>query len=189
MAIADSIITIRETVHTIAIKHGYNVSFLPKPLLGDNKSACGLHYHLSFSDKIDGDNLLAGNYKHGLSEVGSHVVRRIIKHLPSLVACTQPSYNSLSGRVAGSTFGSKNKFSAIRFCKDFKSEQITHVEYRMSDCSSNPYIALGSLIASIIDGIESKIELDEERAPIGYVSLEESLENLCQDPVLRRALG
>jgi glutamine synthetase len=81
----------------------------------------------------------------------------------------------------------------------------TNVELKASDSSSNPYLALGGVIAAGLDGIERQLELpppvtvdphtldEEERARLGAVrhpqSLAEALAALREDSVLMEALG
>jgi glutamine synthetase len=81
----------------------------------------------------------------------------------------------------------------------------TNLELKPSDPSSNPYLALGGLLAAGLDGIERKLDPGEptlvdpdslseaERARRGIrrlpTSLGEALTALERDEVLRAALG
>jgi glutamine synthetase len=83
--------------------------------------------------------------------------------------------------------------------------QSSNVELKASDSSSNPYVALGGVIAAGLDGIDRKLELpppattdphllsDSERRAIGAErlpqSLHEAIANLRSDRVLLDALG
>jgi glutamine synthetase len=83
--------------------------------------------------------------------------------------------------------------------------QSTNVELKASDSSSNPYLALGGVIAAGLDGIDRGLELappatmdphllsDEERKAIHAdrlpQSLQEAITNLRSDRVLMEALG
>jgi glutamine synthetase len=52
---------------------------------------------------------------------------------------------------------------ALRVCSPFykREEQSYNLEFKPSDASSNPYLALGALIACGLDGIERELEPGE----------------------------
>jgi glutamine synthetase len=104
-------------------------------------------------------------------------------------------------------WGPDNREAALRLASPFWGEEAesTNVELKACDSSSNPYLALGGVIAAGLDGIEQRLELpppvvvdphtldEEERARFGAVrhpqSLGEALAALRADEVLMEALG
>jgi glutamine synthetase len=196
---ADSQIIYRETIRAIAFKHGHITSFLPKIFSG--KSGSGCHLHLSLWR--DGKNI-TGMKNGGISNLTSHFIAGILHHLPSLMAVTTPTTNSYRRIIprnwagAYQCWGYDNREAAVRVVTDpegFNSQ----FEFKTVDATSNPYLALGCVIAAGIDGIKQKIdlpdpiqkdpasvELDVPRLP---KSLDKSLASLKNDKILLDALG
>jgi len=204
---ADNQIVFRETVKAIAYKHGLQASFLPK--IFPDTSGSGCHIHLSLWK--DGENILhdSGN-DYNLSETAQQFIAGILNHLPSLMAITTPiprSYRRIQPQMwvgAFDSWGFNNREAAIRVIQE-DDGAIKHFEFKTADASSNPYLALGAVIAAGLDGIKKMMELPEpvrkdpatltpaEKDKIGIkplpTTLEEALTNLIEDEVLLNALG
>ena len=65
LAMADNVLKYKYIVKNTAKKHNKVVTFMPKPLFGDNGS--GMHVHMSFWK--GGKNLFAGDGYAGLSQM------------------------------------------------------------------------------------------------------------------------
>jgi glutamine synthetase len=161
---ADRQIAYRETVHAVAARHGLKASFLPK--IFADKAGSGCHLHLSLWR--DEQNLLpAAHGVGGLSEPARAFMAGILQHLPALMAITTASPNSYrriqphfwSG--AFRCWGLDNREAAIRVPTDPTSPGPTHLELKTVDASANPYLALGAVIATGLDGIRRKLEPGE----------------------------
>jgi glutamine synthetase len=137
----------------------------------------------------------------------------VLVHLRGLLALTCASVNSyrrLQPQMWASAYGvwgPDNREAALRLASPFwgLEAESTNVELKACDSSSNPYLALGGVIAAGLDGVERRLELppavivdphtlDEgERARVGAVrhpqSLGEALAALRADAVLMEALG
>lgn len=204
---ADNQITFRETIHALARKHGLKASFLPK--IYADKPGSGCHLHLSLWD--DDKNILSQeDGEYGLSTLGESFIAGILDHLPSLMAITTPSTNSyrrLQPNMWSGAFqcwGFNNREAAIRVVKTGE-EPVQHFELKTLDCTANPYLALGGVMAAGMDGINRKMELKDplqtdptkmsvkerrEREVVPLPStLKEALQNLEEDEVLKKALG
>ena len=167
---ADNQMKFRDTVRGVALRHGLLASFAPKPF--PDQIGSGAHVHFSLWDG-EGDGARSVLYDksapRGLSAIGRHFIARVTEHLPALVALTAPSYNSYSRLVpsawasATTAWGFDNKEAALRVCSPFyqREEQSYNVEFKTVDASSNPYLALGALIACGLDGIERELEPGE----------------------------
>jgi glutamine synthetase len=195
---ADNQIAFRETIRAVAFQNDFQVSFLPKMFRGKSSNGCHLHLSLWRGD----DNITPGD-DGGLSEVASHFVAGIIQHLPALMALTTPTTNSYWRIVpqnwagAYQCWGYDNREAAIRVVTDLDGIN-RQFEFKTVDATSNPYLALGCVVAAGIDGLENKIELappvqedpallsDSIRLP---KSLDKSLYYLEEDIVLLDALG
>jgi glutamine synthetase len=208
---ADSQVMYRETVRGVARRHGLAASFAPKPWPDQPGNGC--HLHLSAWDRL-GTNRFAGlDAPHGLSELGHRFLAGVLDHLPALLALTCGSVNSyrrLQPQTWASAYrawGPDNREAALRVASTFRGReaQSTNVELKACDASSNPYLALGGVIAAGLDGIERELEPpapvlvdphsldDDARAAAGATrhprSLAEAIDHLRRDRVLTDALG
>ncbi len=164
---ADNQMKFRDTVRGVALRHGLYASFAPKPY--PDQIGSGAHVHLSLWDDDGRSSLYDPAAPGGLSRLGRHFIAGVTEHLPALVALTTPNYNSFRRLVpsawasATTGWGFDNKEVALRVCSPFykREEQSYNLEFKPSDPSSNPYLALGALIACGLDGIERELEPGE----------------------------
>ena len=205
---ADRQIAFRETVKAIATQHNLIASFLPK--IFANSAGSGCHLHLSLWK--NGENLIPSPEKDGqLSPLAKRFLAGILAHLPALMALTIPSPNSYRRILphcwsgAFLCWGYNNREAPLRIPTNPELPSPTHIEYKTSDASANPYIALGGVIAAGLDGIRQNLSLgepvnvdpgylaDSDRLSAGIERLPTNLaiaiENLQQDRVLLDALG
>jgi len=212
LAAADRQVFYRETVRNVAYHHGLYASLAPKPF--PEQAGNGAHIHFSLWDKAGRRNVMHDpNDPYGVSQLGYHFIAGVLAHLPALLALTCPSYNSYRRlqphfwASAYTAWGPDNREGAIRVPSQFKSNRAasTNAELKASDASSNPYLALGGLLAAGLDGVKRQLnpgepELvdpgnysDAERAARGIrrfpTNLKEALDNLEKDQVLTNALG
>jgi glutamine synthetase len=164
---ADNQMKFRDTVRGVALGHGLFASFAPKPY--PEAIGSGAHVHLSLWDDDGRSSLYDPAAEGGLSKLGRSFIAGVTTHLPALVALTTPSYNSFRRLVpsawasATTGWGFDNKEVALRVCSPFykREEQSYNLEFKPSDPSANPYLALGALIACGLDGIERELEPGE----------------------------
>jgi glutamine synthetase len=155
---ADNQIKFRETINAVALQYGLQASFLPK--LFSDKSGNGTHLHLSLWK--DGVNLTPG--EQGLSEIAAYFIAGILHHLPALLAITAPTTNSYRRIIpqnwagAYQCWGYDNREAGIRVVTD--SDGLNkQFELKAVDATSNPYLALGCVLAAGMDGISNQMKL------------------------------
>ena len=208
---ADGHVLYRETVRGVAQRHGLAVSFAPKPWPDQPGNGC--HLHFSAWDRTGANRFSGPGEPHGLSELGRRFLAGVLDHLPALLALTCASINSyrrLQPQTWASAYrawGPDNREAALRVASTFWGQEAesANVELKACDSSSNPYLALGGVIAAGLDGVERGLELpppamvdphglrDDDRAAIGATrhpsSLAEAIRHLREDRVLMDALG
>ena len=98
MRMADQVMTYKYVVKNIARQHGKSVTFMPKPIYGDNGS--GMHTHQSLW--MEGTPLMADKSGYaGLSQLGRAYVGGLLAHAPALLAFCAPTTNSYRRLVPG----------------------------------------------------------------------------------------
>jgi len=209
---ADRQVLYRETVRGVAYRHGLYASLAPKPFV--DQAGNGGHIHFSLWDAAGRRAVMHDpRGRYGVSAVGYHFIAGVLEHLPALLALTCPSVNSyrrLQPHFWSSAFtawGPDNREAAVRVPSTFPSDRAgsTNAELKASDASSNPYLALGGLLAAGLDGVARALGpgepvlvdpgtlSDGERAARGIqrypTTLRAALDNLEKDRTLMGALG
>jgi glutamine synthetase len=157
---ADKLQWFKYVTKNVALRNGKTVTFMPKPLYGDNGS--GMHTHVSIWK--DGTNLFAGDKYGGLSQMALWYIGGIIKHARSLCALTNPTTNSYKRLVPGfeapvnMCYSSRNRSAALRIPMFSTNPKSKRVEFRTPDPSCNGYLAFAAILMAGLDGIENKID-------------------------------
>src|SRR5690349_21508850 len=159
----DTMMLYKYIIKNVARKHGKTVTFMPKPLFGDNGS--GMHTHQSLWKK--GKPLFAGNEYAGLSQMALYYIGGILKHAKALCAICNPTTNSYKRLVPGYeapvnlAYSARNRSAAIRIPTFSESPKAKRIEYRPPDPAANPYLAYTALLMAGLDGVINKIDPGE----------------------------
>lgn len=183
---SDRFILLRMMACAIARKHGCYASWMPKPM--QQRTGSGAHLNVSLHHYESEANLFKRtDGGEGLSEIGSHFLGGVMKHLEAIVAVSCPNVNSYkrmiwsppsatSAAAAQSGFswapvyishGSNNRTNAIRVPAPGR------FEIRASDSAMNPHLASALVLAAGLEGIEQKLDPGPSR---GYDNLYASTE-------------
>ena len=176
VSMGDDLMLYKYILKNAAAQAGKTLTFMPKPMYGDNGS--GMHVHQSFWK--DGSNLFyeEGGYAN-LSEMALHYIGGILKHTPALLALCAPTTNSFKRLVPGyeapvmMAYSSRNRSACVRIPAYSNSPGAVRMEYRCPDPTANPYLAFAAMQMAGLDGIINQIDpgvamdidLYEEKAP------------------------
>ena len=181
---ADQLLMFKYIVKNTAKRHNKSVTYMPKPIQGDNGS--GMHVHVSLWKK--GKPLFAGSGYAGLSETALYFVGGLLKHAASLLAFTNPTTNSYKRLVPGFeapvnlAYSQRNRSAAIRIPMYSANPKSKRVEFRCPDPSANPYLAFSAMMMAGLDGIINRIDPGEPLDKDIYDLPPEELENVPSTP-------
>ena len=203
---ADSVMTFKLAVKTLAQKNGLHATFMPKPIFGINGS--GMHTNMSLFR--NGKNVFYDEKdKKGLSKEAYSFIAGLLYHMKGIAAVTNPLVNSYKRLLPGyeapcyMAWSASNRSTLIRI--PASRGQTTRVELRSPDPACNPYLAFAVCLAAGLDGIEKGMtppaEVTEnifEMSPAARrrrridalpASLDEALTALKKDKFILHVLG
>lgn len=176
---ADNVMLYKYVVKNTARRHGKTVTFMPKPVFGDNGS--GMHVHQSL---WKGEKPLfydAEGYA-GLSQTARYYIGGLLSHAPALLAIAASTTNSYKRLVPGFeapvnlVFSKGNRSAAVRIplteCPSAK-----RIEFRPPDPTANPYLAFSALLMAGLDGIRRHIDPSDH----GYGPVDRNLYHLSKE--------
>jgi glutamine synthetase len=158
---ADQVMLYKYLVRNVAVAHGKSVTFMPKPIFGENGS--GMHTHQSLWK--DGKPLFYDEAGYaGLSQEALWYIGGLITHAPSFLAIAAPTTNSYKRLTPGYeapvvlTYSKRNRSAACRIPMYSAKPAAKRVEFRSADPLANPYLAFSAMLLAGLDGIKNKIE-------------------------------
>ncbi len=194
---ADNIMTFKLAVKTIAKRHGFHATFMPKPKFGVNGS--GMHINMSLMK--DGINIFSDESDElGLSKSAYYFMGGIMKHIKAITAITNPLTNSYKRLVPGyeapTNVGWSSKSKSPLFRVPCEKGENTRIELRSPDPSANPYLALSVCLMAGLNGIKEKQEPPKSMDSIKRgnsqmlpSTLKEAIAELDKDTFIKEALG
>jgi len=155
---------------SVAEKHGFRATFMPKPIEGLTGNGC--HAHISVWDAPGSaatTNVFAGEGdgqtgEVGLSERGKHFLGGIMKHASALAAITNPTVNSYKRINAPRTMsGATWAPNTVTWTGNNRTHMVRvpgpgRFELRLPDGAANPYLLQAVIIAAGLSGIRSQAD-------------------------------
>ena len=146
---------------SIAEKHGYRATFMPKPF--EHLTGNGCHAHVSVWDKTGKKNLfLNKSDEMGLSKMAYHFLGGVLNSADSMAAMYIPTVNSYK-RVSApvTTSGATWSPSSITYTGNNRTHMVRipdpgRFEIRLMDGATNPYLLQAALIGAGLDGVANK---------------------------------
>ncbi len=192
MAAADQCVLFQRIVRGVALKHGYQASFMAKPYL--QEAGNGFHFHASLYG-ASGENILSPNQDERLRQV----VAGLLQLMPASMLFFAPNINSFRRLKPGNNtpltpnWGYENRSVAVRI--PLSDERNRRVEHRVAGADANPYLAMAVVLAGIHYGLDAAAEppepvqdicLNAEGLP---VDLRSAIALCRQSEVLKTYLG
>lgn len=213
MSMADRQTLWRMMMKEVARRHGFDVTFMPKPYT--DRTGTGAHFNMSLADAGSEENAFAdpsdarGN---GVSQLAYHFIAGLLAHAPALTAVACPTVNSYKRLVKT---GSMTGFTWAPIFRSYGGNNRTHmlripltsprVESRAVDATCNTYLAAAAYLHAGLDGIENELdpgeplrenmyllsddELRERRVETLPRTLLEAIEAFDSDPLMERVFG
>ncbi|GAB3302824.1 type I glutamate--ammonia ligase [Epidermidibacterium keratini] len=161
MRAGDQMMLFKYIIKNTAWEHNKTVTFMPKPLFGDNGS--GMHTHQSLWK--DGKPLFHSETGYaGLSDECRWYIGGLLHHAPSLLAFTNPTLNSYHRLVPGYeapvnlVYSQRNRSACVRIPITGNNPKAKRLEFRVPDPSCNPYLSFAAQMMAGLDGIRNRIE-------------------------------
>ena len=160
LAACDNILLFKFLVKAIVKKHGYAVTFMPKPIMGI--AGNGLHTNVSLMTKDD-NNAFWDVEKQAISGTAKEFIKGVLLHARGISILTNPTINSYKRLVSGYEapvticWSVANRSSMIRV--PMATGSAARIEIRNTDSSANPYLAIAGILSAGLDGIKSKTPL------------------------------
>lgn len=160
---ADHAVITREMARAVAHRLGHRVIFSPKPLADGVGN--GVHIHMSLQDAAGAPVTHDAGGQMGLSAVAQAFCAGLLHHLPAIAAITAPSPVSYLRLVPNRwaptevSIVRQDRGAALRVCPVFAARDAAeiarqyNVEFRVTDASASPYMALGAVVFAGADGI------------------------------------
>ena len=192
---------------TVAERHGFRATFMPKPIATLTGNGC--HAHVSVWNKTGKINLMEDKKGElGLSKLAYHFIGGLLEHAESLAAITNPVVNSYKRiNAPRTTSGATWSPNTVTYSGNNRTHMIRipdsdRIEVRLADGAVNPYLLQAVLIGAGLRGVENKtdpgkrLDIDMyaeghkvKNAPKLPLNLLDSLRSFQNNKTMRSILG
>jgi glutamine synthetase type III len=163
LATADKHSFFKFMMKSVAEKHGFRATFMPKPFKGLTGSGC--HAHISVWSPDGKTNAFADPDKElGLSDRGRSFLGGIMKHASALAAICNPTVNSYKRINAPRTSsGATWAPNTVTWTGNNRTHMVRvpgpgRFELRLPDGAANPYLLQAVIIAAGLDGVRTNAD-------------------------------
>ena len=163
LATADKHSFFKFMMKSVAEKHGFRATFMPKPFKGLTGSGC--HAHISVWSLDGKTNAFSDPSKElSLSDGGRNFLGGIMKHASALAAICNPTVNSYKRINAPRTSsGATWAPNTVTWTGNNRTHMVRvpgpgRFELRLPDGAANPYLLQAVIIAAGLDGVRTKAD-------------------------------
>ncbi|MEM9499341.1 MAG: glutamine synthetase, partial [Pseudomonadota bacterium] len=177
MKAADDLTLLRLIVRSVARRHGFGATFMPKPF--PELDGAGLHLHFSVLDET-GRNIFDDGTPYGTEALRSAVAGVLERsvEMQLIMAPHFSSYRRLKANAYAPTllaWGYDNRFLPVRIPGGPDGDR--RIEHRVGGADANPYLLSAFVLRAALDGIRAgstapgpvtgaPFELDLVRVPV-----------------------
>jgi glutamine synthetase len=192
---------------SVAEKHGFRATFMPKPFKGLTGSGC--HAHISVWTPDGKTNAFSDPSKElSLSDKGRAFLGGIMKHASALAAICNPTVNSYKRINAPRTSsGATWAPNTVTWTGNNRTHMVRvpgpgRFELRLPDGAANPYLLQAVIIAAGLDGVRTnanpgrRYDIDMYQmghtvkgAPLLPLNLLDALREYDKDKTLKAMMG
>ncbi|HSN71333.1 MAG TPA: glutamine synthetase family protein [Steroidobacteraceae bacterium] len=154
----DQAIRLKRLVKAVALQHGLEATFMPKPYA--EMAGSGAHIHVSVLD-ADGSNVFAAEDTLG-NEPLRHAIGGLAHSMADAMLIFAPLANSYRRFRPEAyvplrpTWGYNNRGVALRIPVSDAANR--RVEHRVAGADANPYLLAAVVLAGILDGLDRRID-------------------------------
>lgn len=188
---ADTFLSFKSAVKSVAEQHGIHGSFMPKPV----RNECGNGMHIGISAFRDSDFFGDGTASSDNFKDISIATAGIMHHIREYTLFTNSTVNSYRRFGEFSlpryiTWSREEREQLIKL--NLETEGEAPVVLRAPDCVCNPYFVFGLLIYAALEGIDSEMKLPEEFSgdrgdyPVLPLNLSEAAEEAKSSEFLKK---
>lgn len=158
LKIADDTCFFKRILKGVAVKHGFEATFMAKPF-GDGVGN-GLHVHFSVLDE-NGNNIFNDGGDKGTLAL-KHALGGLEATMADFMTIFAPHANSFRRFIKGSfaptkiVWGYDNRFAALRVPQSLPAAR--RIEHRVAGADVNPYLLLAAILGGALVGIENRVE-------------------------------
>lgn len=161
-------------VKSLAEKHGYRATFMPKPF--QKLTGSGRHTHVSLWNRTTGANAFAStDDESGLSPMAYHFLGGVLHSAEALCAIVTPSVNSYRRiNAAVTASGATWSPNTISYAGNNRTHMIRipgggRFELRLVDGSANPYLLAAAILEAGMHGVDSQMKPGKPSEVNAYV--------------------
>ncbi|MEM1362551.1 MAG: glutamine synthetase family protein [Pseudomonadota bacterium] len=161
MRMADDVWLTKQLIRGMASKHGLAASFMAKPL--PDEPGNSMHCHVSIQDR-QGRNLFDNGLHSGTSLMHA-AIAGCLACMPGATLIFAPWDNSFQRLTpethapTGASWGYENRTTAIRVPGGDPAAR--RIEHRVPGADANPYLALATILGSMLIGVEDELSPPE----------------------------
>ncbi|MEZ8079998.1 glutamine synthetase family protein [Enterovibrio norvegicus] len=200
LAACDYALLLKRVIKQVAHEHELDTTFMAKPYA--DQAGNGMHVHISLVDE-EGNNVFQSPEDGKMTDTLRWALGGMLALMPDYMAILCPNINSFRRFSPdfyvpnAATWGVENRTTALRIPGD--APEATRIEHRVAGADANPYLMMSALLASVLYGIENKIEPSEPVVGNAYdkelefdalpTNLRDALRVLSQSEPMREYLG